>query len=1015
MKTKFKGFLTLLLALMVQVTFAQDKTISGTVSDEAGPLPGVSILKKGTTQGTETDFDGNYTIKAKTGDVLIFSFVGMETVEKKVGNSTSINVTMENDNVLKEVVVTGYSNKDRDVLTSGVSTVTAKELAQVNSTVNVTNALQGKAAGVVVTAANGKPGQNAFVRIRGIGSVNAGQEPLYVIDGMPVSESQLNLINSSDIESISVLKDAASTSAYGSRGSNGVVVITTKKGKKGERARITFSSQVGFSKKIEDNFDMMNAEQKIQYEKEVGRGGYVSGYGITDEGIKTLLKNNHDWQKDLLKTGMLISNGISINGGIGNTGYFVSFKTESDTGIIKRLDGYKRMTGRVNLNSQLNDWLKIRVNTGVSHTYSQEPRDRNNVQNPFRAMYSYNPFETLYKRDKDNNVILDTNGNPIYNKTSMGFSIAEALVNNPESEERLRLIGGVALDFNIYKEKLIFTPQISMIYSTLRGEYYTQPGSILDGYVGDKKAPGSKRDNGNYFFSYNYLNKLSYKDTFNDVHNFGASLFTEFYNNNYRSYRIKSKGFPSKDLTTQDNASASDGKQSTYRREKALFSIGASVDYDYDKKYIASLSLRRDGSSVFGDKNRYGIFWSASAAWNIHKESFFKSKVFNKLKLRASYGTVGNDKLPNYYGYMGTYEFSSYNGASAAYPANVANSQLKWEQKAMTDLGVEFGLFNGRLNGVVNYFNSKTSDLLFLENIAQESGESGWPASRYTNFGTLSSRGLEIELNGDVIKTEDFTWNLGANISFIKTKMDKLPGGEDYLPSGYDLILQEGEEIYTHYLVRYAGVNPENGRAQYYDKDGKVTEEYSSDFAVPLKGKTITPDFDGSFNTLFSFRGISLSGNFYFKYGNYIYNNQEATMLTDGNDMSGNSRADALNYWKKKGDRNVLPNPKDPKNTEQTSDRFLQDGSYIRLRSLKLSYDLPKKFLGEKGFFTSVNMYLQGQNLWTYRPHFKGDPEVGIGSGETKGPTDVGFVPGAYNLFSYPTTKSFVIGLNVSF
>lgn len=1013
MKTKFNGILTLLLAFIVQITFAQEKTISGTVSDETGPLPGVSVMKKGTSTGTETDFDGNYTIQAKTGDVLIFSFVGMKTTEKTVAGSNNISFIMDTDNLLDEIVVTGYNSKSRDVLTSGVSTVTAEEISQVSSTTNISNALQGKAAGVVVTAANGQPGQNAFVRIRGTGSVNAGQEPLYVVDGIPVGEAELNLINNSDIETISVLKDAASASAYGARASNGVVVITTKSGKKGAKGKITFSSQVGFSEKVSDNFTMMNAEQKLRYEREVNSGGPGSTL-VTQSEWDALVNLDHNWQDDLLKTGFIRSNGISISGGTEKGTYFVSFKSEQDSGIIESLDGYSRMTGRINVSSEVKDWLDLRVTSGVSHTTSTEPRDRNNVQNPFSAMYSYNAYEPVFNVDADGNTVLDANGQPTYNLTHQGFSISEALVNNPSTEDQLRLIGSAALDFKFMNDKIIYTPQVSMVYTNRRSEAYTQPGSILDGYVGDADAPGSKLDSGNFSFTYNILNKITYNDTFNDVHNLGVTLLSEFNNNNFRSYALRSKGFPTADLTTQDNASAADGLQSTTRSERTLFSLGALLDYNYDAKYITSFSVRRDGSSMFGENQKYGVFWSASAAWNIHKESFFNANWVNSLKLRASYGTVGNDRLPTRYGHLGQYEFTSYNGQSAAYPSNVSNPDLKWEEKAILDLGIDFSLFNSRVNGVVNYFQSKTSDLLFLENLAQETGEPGAPASRYANFGNIESSGIEVELNGDIIRNGNFTWNLGGTVAFVKNTVDKLPGGADYLPSGYDLILSEGEELYTHYLVRYAGVNPANGRALYYDADDNVTETYSPSDAVALTGKTVTPDFDGSINTLLNYKGITLSANMYFKYGNYIYNNQEQQHLSDGDGITGNQRLDAFNFWRNPGDTNVLPDARNPLNTSEVSDRFLQDGSYLRLRSVKLGYELPKKWLNDS-FFSSIGMYVQGQNLWTYAPYFKGDPEVGIGSEETIGPNNIGFVPGAYNLNSYPTVKSFLLGVDVTF
>lgn len=1020
MKKLINQFLTLLLVLIVQFSFAQEKTISGTITDETGmPLPGVNIVIKNTNKGTQTDFDGNYSVEAQTGDVLVFSYVSYETIEKTVGEANTISVSLKPGvEAIEEVIVVGYGNKTRDVLTSGVSTVTTKELAQVSSTTNIANALQGKAAGVVVTAANGKPGNNAFVRIRGISSVNASSEPLYVVDGIPVGESDLNLINNSDIESISVLKDAASASAYGSRASNGVVLITTKSGGKNQDAKIAINTQIGWSEKVKDNFTMMNARQKLEYERYVGDPSNPGANIPTKSEWDRLISYDHDWQKDLLKKGFIRSNGISISGGGEKTKYFISYKNEEDTGIVQNLDGFKRSTARVNLGFDAKDWISINLTSGVSHTNSNEPRDRDNVQNPFSAIYSYNPYSPMYQLDADGNPLLDENGEPLYNLTRFGFSITEALKNNPEYEERLRFISTLSADFKFFKN-LTYTPQVGLTYSTLRREYYIQPGSVLDGYIGDIAAPGLKTDNGNNFYSYNFLNKLNYNTTFKDIHSVNVTVLSEFFNNNRRFYFLSSKGYADPDLTTQDN-SAKATVATTSRDERALFSIGALVDYNFKEKYVFSASIRRDGSSMFGQNKKYGMFWSGSAAWNLHKEKFLENSTFvNSLKLRASYGTLGNDRLPSRYGSLGLFSFSNYNGATAAYKSNVSNPELQWESKGTFDLGVDFSLFNRRLRGVVNYFNSSVTDLLFAEALAAETGEPGrddriYPL-KFVNFGSTKSSGLELELNGDVFQTENFTWTLGGNIAFVKSIVNSIPRGEYFTPN-YNLILRDGEKLYTHYLVRYAGVNPKNGKAQYYTKNGEITEKYNGDDAVALDDKTVAPDFDGNIANTLRYKTLSLSANFYYKYGNYIYNNQEAKRLTDGRGLTANQDVRAFNYWKKEGDTDVLPDPR-KSDTEQVSDRFLQDGSYIRLRSLRLGYELPKKLLPEKSHIKSISLYGQAQNLWTYAPYFKGDPEVGIGSEEAEGgnPTNVGFVPGAYNLNSYPTTKSYIFGIDLTF
>ncbi|WP_196885994.1 SusC/RagA family TonB-linked outer membrane protein [Aureivirga sp. CE67] len=1004
MKKRTNLLLMLFFALITQIGFAQQITVTGTVSDDAGPLPGVSIVIEGTATGTDTDFDGLYTIQAEKGQTLVFSFVGLQTVKKLVGDATTIDVVMTNDNVLEEVVVLGYSDKSRETLSSAVTSVTTKELEEVAQTNNVANALQGKASGVTVTAQNGKPGQTAFVRVRGTGSINGGQEPLYIVDGVAISESDLNLINSSDIESMSVLKDAATAAIYGARGSNGVVVITTKGGKKDRDAKFTLNSQIGYSERIDDGWDLMNAEQKLDYEKELGIG---VGASASDEERAALIKNDHDWRETLLKKGFTRSNALSVTGGSEKTTYFVSLKNEEDTGIIDGLDGYKRTTGRVNFTFDARDWLTIGAKTGASYTISQEPRDRNNAQNPFRAMYTYNPYETKYELDADGNVKLDDNGNPVYNYTHAGFSISEAIVNNPETDKFLRIFNTMNADVR-FNENVSYSTKVGLNYRRYKGEYFVKPGSILDGYVGDANAPGSKRDSGSDRFTFNYQNILKYKNTFNEKHNFGALVLSEYITTVHEGYSLRSKGFPTDKFDEQVNASDPTGA-STTKFEETTFSIAASVDYDYDQKYIATASFRRDGSSKFGANNRYGNFWSASAAWNIANEDFLKDVEFlSALKLRASYGTLGNDRIGNY-GFLGLYSFGAYNGSSASFPSRTENPDLKWESKAITDIGLEYGFLGGRVRGVFDYYKSVTSDLLSNKILAFETGAPG--LSVVQNNGEIQTEGFEIELSGDIIRNSDLKWTVGGNIAFSKTKVNSLVGGDDQIIGGGNIILREGEEVNTHYLVRYAGVNSETGLAQYYDKEGNITDQYSADDAVALSGKSVNPDFDGSFFTRAEYKGFELSANFYFKFGNYIYNNVKADLESDGSNAFDNQSVSAFNYWKNPGDTGVLPAPQQLSGirSDVASDRFLQDGSYIRLRSLKLGYTVPRELV-EKIKLSDVKLYVQGQNLWTWTKEYEGDPEIGVGSGEATGE-----VAGSRSLYSYPTTKTYLVGLDISF
>ncbi|OYX23235.1 MAG: SusC/RagA family TonB-linked outer membrane protein, partial [Flavobacteriales bacterium 32-35-8] len=968
MKTKFSGILTLLLAFVVQLTFAQEKTVSGTVSDASGlPLPGATVIIQGTTSGTSTDFDGKYSIKANQGATLVYSFVGYVTKQVVVGASNTINLELEEDSgALEEIVIVAFGEKTRDQLTSAVSVVTSEDLAKLSPTTSIDNMLQGVASGVQVVGGNGKPGQTAFVRVRGIGSINASSAPLYVIDGVVAPD--LNSVNPNDVESMSILKDAATASLYGSRAANGVVLIKTKTGRKNADAVIQVSSRFGFGQRIEDNFDMMNASQKIQYERELTALGISNAAALpgatitTEEGYNRLLGRDTDWLDVLLKKSVIQSNTLSFTGGSQDISYFFSMGHDRNTGIIKDISGFERLNSRLNLTYQAKPWLEIGINASISATESDEPRDRNNVQNPFRAMYDYNPYETKFLLDNNNNLVLDENGDPIYNLTTNGLSISEALITVPELEKRTILIGGMYAKANL-TDHFTNTFKIGAANTAYRREFFVQPGSILDGYVGDADNPGSKTDNGSNDLDYTVTNLLSYNNTFGGKHEVTLTGLFEFNKNTLRNYSLESIGFSNPDLSVQAVASLPTAA-STNLFTNTLLSYGGFLDYSYDSKYIATASIRRDASSVFGSENQYGVFWSASAAWNISKENFFNDNIINDLKLRASAGTSGNRNGIASYASLPTLGFGSLNGLITAIPTDNGNPNLGFEKNFIYDIGIEFSALNRRLRGVVDYYTRTTSDLLLNAPLPALGGEPD--GSIFSNIGEMVNKGIEIELSGDIIKKEDFLFTIGGNISFVDNEVTKLvpsaanPNGDNIIRG--DNIITIGEEINTFYVPRWAGINPANGEPLFYGSDGNITNVYDSNANVVLSGKSPLADFDGGVNFYLNYKGFDLTADFYYKVGNYILNYMESNMLSDGVLVNANQRVDAFNYWKQPGDINVLPNPIYGNEAQQGSDRWLQKGDYVRLRNLTLGYNLPSKF-AEAANLKSLRIFIQGQNL----------------------------------------------------
>ncbi len=1020
MRTKFSGILTLLLALVVQLSFAQQKTITGTVTDDTGlPLPGANIIIKGTSTGTQSDFDGLYSISASVGQTLQFTYVGFESKEVKVGTANQISMTLNPGSALDEVVVTGYSTRNQTVQTSAVVSISAEELSQMAPTTSIDNMLQGKAAGVQVTAANGKPGQGAFVRIRGTGSLVAGgSSPLYIVDGAPIREQDLANIPNEDIENITILKDAAMTARYGSRGSNGVVVITTKSGKRGKDATVRFSSRYGVTSRINPNFKMMNASQKMQYEAEMYALGITGASALP--GVSTapgsperqfLLDNEVDWQDLILKDGIIQNNSVSVSGGSEKMDYYFSVTNDRNTGIIDNISGFERLGTRLNVNFDAKEWLTVGVNVGYSRSMSDEPRDRNNAQNPFRGMLDYNGYEPEFILNADGTPTVDSNGNPIYNPTHSGFPIRGALLSEPNNEINNTTLGSVdaLVKFN---KNWSYNFNVAANWLARRAETYSKPGGILDDMIGDAANPGNKSDSQLHRLDFTVSNRLNYNLSSGD-NNLNVLGLYEYNMNEINNAYVRSIGFPSAALTTQVNAAkVTDGY--TQRSRLTLVSYGMFADYDFKEKYLLQASVRRDGSSNFGKDVKFGTFWSGSLGWNIAKESFFDVDAVNDLKLRASYGSVGNRSILGRYAALGTMGPGTYPGGSATVPFRIENPELSWETTTTANFGVETKMFNGRLTAVADYFIRDTKDLLFGIPKARESGV----GSIAGNVGDIRNKGFELSLQGDVLRTNDFKWTLGGNILFLDHEIVKLPDGLD-IDAGntFGIRWSEGRKINEHFYIPYAGVDAATGRAQFYGGDGNIyfANEMPDMENRVFQGKSTIADKEGGFFSNVSYKGFGLRTDFVFKYGNWINNFVRSQRESDGLEVEDNQSVGAFNYWQQPGDTGVLPSPIYAANDNTimgNSDRFLEKGDYIRMRNVTLSYTFPSETL-DRTPISSLRVYFQGQNLLTFTK-FWGDPEVGLSSGET-----VSFgesvAPGEATLYSYPNTKSFQVGLDVSF
>ncbi|WP_242926616.1 SusC/RagA family TonB-linked outer membrane protein [Pontibacter vulgaris] len=1006
------------LALVVQA-WAQSRTVTGKVTDQENGqgLPGVAVLVKGTTTGTATNADGSYTINVPAdANTLVFRFIGYLTKEVVIGSSSNVNVALGLDNKqLSEVVVVGYGAKTKEDLSSSVSVISSKDIES-KPVPSVDQLLQGKAAGVQVTAANGKPGANAYIRIRGTGSINASSQPLLVVNNVQIPDNMrdqfFNSINANDIESISVLKDAAAASIYGARGSNGVVVITTKSGAK-SKGTLTYRFQTGVNEKLPDNFEMMNSAQKLQYEYEMGyTNPYINSYfaansttfpkgttivSITPEQRQQVWNAigavDHNWQDDILQSGKIEQHELSFGGSAGSTTYFFSLQKFDQKGIVIGNE-FGRYSSTLNVSTEIKPWLTVGNSLNIGHTSSNETRDRNNVQNPFRAMYTYNPYEPVFNADGK------------YNATHQGVNIIQYMQTEPEMQKNLTGLNAFNVDFHPIKG-LNVTSRVGLTLRDYTREAFSQPGGALDPIVGDPAAPGSKTDNGSKEFYYSWTNQARYQFNLGTDHNISVMGLQEFQKSHFSSYSLQKKGFASADLTTQDNGASNLGNNTTSKSIWALYSLASSAEYSFQKKYFLTGSVRRDGSSRFGENNKYGTFWSTSASWLMSQEGFLQGYDWlSLLKLRASIGTVGNFSGISNYQSLGTFAFGRYNGALTSFPNQIANPDLTWESKLKRNIGVDFELFQSRIAVGVDYYNEYTDDLLLSEPVSRTTGFT----SVTRNIGAMSNKGVEASVSIDLIRSDKLTWSVNGNVTFNKNRVEELNKGQEEIVDGNTGInvYRPGHAYSTFKLVRWAGVDPATGEAQFYTKDGEITKTYLASDAVVLDGKSSNPDYYGGFGTSVAFKGFDLSAQANYTIGGYTYNGVMSGLVSWGPSRAQALSTAALDYWKQPGDVTFLPKAS-ATNTTRTTDQYLQDASFLRLRNVTLGYTVPKS-LTEKVKVQNLRVYVQGQNLLTYIPNYFGDPEVGTGSAESNL-----FIPGQFSLYSYPTTRQFTFGLDLSF
>ena len=994
---KIKIFLSLMLSLATVALSAQDITIKGVVSDANGEaIPAAAVQVKGTTTGTVTDVSGNYTISAPANATLVFSSIGYAKIEVPVNGLGVVNVKMENDSqMLEETVVVAYGTVKKEALTGSVSSVNTDKLAEAPVT-SVDKALAGKLAGVQVSQSSGQPGATSNIRIRGYSSINASNEPLWVIDGIPVlngntgemtnSSSAIANLNPNDIESITVLKDAAAAAAYGSRAANGVILVTTKSGKAG-KAQFTARVKYGTSWLQSDSgFRMMTAEELLGYQRDAVINAGMNPDDPTCAYYRpmSLLNNEHgSWMNYLTRLGSQQEYEINARGGTDKAKYYSSVSYHKNDGVFYGID-YQKIQARVNADFKLLKNLETGARVNVAYT------DQNDV--PMQSLYYSNPIWAgmtilpwIAKTNPDGTPNVEIASNSYQNPRATAMY-------DQQWEKNYRFNGTMYLKWEPFKNLVLETKNSAEALFGTEKRYWDP---LSKG--GSSREP-TTQDIKKQYVQLTTSNTATYSNIFGGYHSARLVLGQEAMHYAYEYMYSYAPGVSS-EMPYPQLAPQSDTEVEMGFTNKSMLSFFAIGDYNYDQKYFFQGTVRADGSSLFGSKNKWGLFWSVSGSWNIAKEDFLRSvKAIDLLKIRASYGVNGNNGISAYQAY-GLYTSTAYNGYVGMRPSQPNNDVLSWERNATWNVGLDFGLFN-RVHGNVDVYSRKTLDMLLNKSVPATTGYT----SLFMNTGSMKNSGVELQLDVDIFNKGDFFWNVGGNIAFNKTEILDL-GGEEYLGTNVRQVV--GMSMYTYYLCDYYGVNPANGEALWVadlnEETGEMTLTNEQSKARKYYAGSPEPKFTGGFNTTIGWKGLQLAAFFEFMGGNYVWNVNEYSYLNnDGSDMTMNQKASALNYWKKPGDTGCNPKPV-AGNTSNSdygiSDRWLERGDYCRLKDVTLSYSFQKKALSAL-HLKGLKLYVSGLNLFCFNDVDYWDPAISLAG---------------YGAGNYPLTKSVVGGLEVTF
>lgn len=998
---KISTYFLLLFTFWITIATAQEKTISGKItSQEDGlPLPGVNVIIKGGSQGTQTDFDGNYSILVNQGETLVFSYIGFNSQEKLVTSVDSINIVLQIDvSELDEVIVVGFGTQSKRRVTDNIASISSEDINLVPSA-SFQSALTAKASGVQITQINGKVEGGIKIRIRGVSTITSSQEPLYVIDGVPlinadeaINNSPINpliSLNPNDIESIEILKDASSAAIYGARGTNGVVIITTKKGKSG-KTTVSLNSSFGWSEATNKR-DWLNAEQYVELFTESRENA-----GLSAESTFDFFSGGEDWRNGAIDTdwqdlalvkGYTRDYGISISGGNDKTQIFFSTAYNNTTGIV-RGNELERFNIRANVNHNVSEKFKVGINTNLSKTTIDRIADDNAFSTPLQVIAQV-PISAPYNED----------GTPNNNTALYHNFLADEVNGSFETN----IWKGTA---NIYGQ-FFFSPELS-----LRSEFgYDFNDQVAERFSGSLTESASVGGFGtaNAVETERYLltNYFTYSKNIGDNDSLEATLGMSFEETERRVQFIQAQGFPSDDLQTLNSASDITNGGSSRSTFNFLSYFGRAT-YSIKDKYLLKGSIRYDGSSRFGEDNRYGWFPAASAGWIISEENFInESKAISLLKLRASWGITGNAGIGNFAS-LSLFQGSPYNQKAALAPVQLGDSSLKWEKTTQYDVGLDYGFLNNRITGEIDYYVKKTKDILLSEPVPATSGFT----TITSNVGEIQNKGFEFVINTKNVITENFSWSTNINISINENEVTKLPGGD--IIRGRNIV-REGEIASSFYMIEYAGVDPANGDALFYINDelpdgslNKATTNNSNEAQRTILGSPY-PKWLGGFSNNLNYKDFDFSFTFQGQWEASIYNSGGRFQSANG-DYWDNQSVDQLNRWQNPGDITNVPQARfNQSNGTRHSSRYLQNADFIRLRNLTFGYTLPQTVI-DKLSINRLRVYFAGFNLLTITDYDGYDPESTSDANASANNIQVGDT-----FYSAPPAKTFTLGFNIDF